>query len=343
MFCYLDMKITGRDDTSRIRLFFFVSLFTIVSVSCKNTDDNQYRTWHSYGSGADHSKYVIQDQITKENVSQLKVAWSYSTADERDYQCNPIIVDTVMYVMAKENSLVALNATTGKEIWIHANLNGISRRGLAYWENADRTDRRLLFTLRNSLQAIDASTGKSIMTFGKNGAVDLRQNLGIDPESIGRIASQTPGTVYKDLIILGSAPGESYLSAPGHIRAYNVVTGNLEWKFNTIPQPGEYGYDTWPPDAYKYIGGVNCWGEITVDEKTGIAYIPLGSPTYDYYGGDRIGANLFGNCLLALDAKTGKRIWHFQTVHHDLWDYDLTAAPQLIRVKHNGKDIWKRY
>ncbi|WP_276368831.1 PQQ-binding-like beta-propeller repeat protein [Chryseolinea sp. H1M3-3] len=327
------------DGLNRFRLLFLTALSAILLPACKNVDDKAYRTWQGYGSGPDQSKYFIQDQITKENVNQLEVAWSYATGDERDYQCNPIIVDSVMYVMAKDNSLVALNAVTGKEIWIHANLNGISRRGITYWENADRSDRRLLFTLRNSLQAIDAVTGKAILNFGKDGAVDLRQNLGIDPEQIGRIASHTPGTVYKDIIILGSSPGESYLSTPGHVRAYNVITGKLEWKFNTIPQPGEYGYDTWPPDAYKYIGGVNCWGEITVDEKSGIAYVPLGSPTYDYYGADRHGANLFGNCLLALDAKTGKRIWHYQTVHHDLWDYDLTAAPQLIRVNHDGKNI----
>lgn len=321
--------------------FSIVLLISVVFLSaCKtNEDDSEYRSWQSYGGGPDQSKYFIQNQITKENVSQLKVAWSYSTEDERDYQCNPIIVDTIMYVLAKDNSLVALHAATGKEIWIHANLQGISRRGMAYWENKARTDRRLLFTLRNSLQAIDALTGKSILDFGKDGAVDLRQDLGVDPEKVGRIASHTPGTVYGDIIILGSSPGESYLSTPGHVRAYNVITGKLEWKFNTIPQPGEYGYDTWPPDAYKYVGGVNCWGEITVDVKRGIAYIPLGSPTYDYYGADRHGANLFGNCLLALDAKSGKRIWHYQTVHHDLWDYDLTAAPQLITVNHDGKKI----
>jgi quinoprotein glucose dehydrogenase len=316
---------------------FFLLIYVLTG--CQSPEEKEYRTWQSYGSGPDQSKYFIQDQITKENVSQLEVAWTYPTGDERDYQINPIVVDSTMYVLAKDNSLVALNAATGKEIWIHANLNGISRRGLAYWESADRSQRRLLFTLQNSLQAIDAVTGKSILTFGKDGAVDLRQNLGVDPEKVGRIASHTPGTVYGDIIILGSSPGESYLSTPGHIRAYNVITGELVWKFNTIPQPGEYGYDTWPPEAYKYVGGVNCWGEITIDSKTGVAYIPLGSPTYDYYGADRHGSNLFGNCLLALDARTGKRLWHFQVVHHDLWDYDLTAAPQLIQVNQNGIQI----
>jgi quinoprotein glucose dehydrogenase len=321
--------------------YYFGGVCTILAIASTAflLADNPYQTWSSYGSGPDQSKYLIQSQITKDNVKNLALAWSYSTSDQRDYQDNPIIADGIMYVFAKDNSVVALDAATGKEIWIHANIDGIARRGMALWQSADKRQKRLLFTVRNSLQAIDANTGKSILNFGTNGAVDLRQNLGVDPLKVGRVASHTPGTIFGDIIILGSSPGESYLSAPGHIRAYSVRTGALLWRFNTIPQPGEYGYDTWPPEAYKYMGGVNCWGEITVDEQKGIAYIPLGSPTYDYYGADRHGANLFGNCLLALNARTGKRIWHYQTVHHDLWDYDLTAAPQLITVNHAGKKI----
>jgi quinoprotein glucose dehydrogenase len=320
------------------KIYALLSMVILVS-SCQKDDKKVHTTWHSYGSGPDQSKYFIQDQISKDNVKNMELAWSYATGDERDYQLNPMIVDSMMYVLAKDNSLVALHAATGREIWIHASLAGISRRGITYWQSEDGKDRRLIFTLKNSLQAIDAITGKSIMTFGKDGAVDLRQGLDRPAESIGRIASATPGNVYKDILILGSSPGESYLSTPGHIRAYNVITGEMVWKFNTVPQPGEYGYDTWPPEAYKYVGGVNCWGEITIDEKNGIAFIPLGSPTYDYYGADRHGSNLFGDCILALDAKTGKRLWHFQTVHHDLWDYDLTAAPQLLHVNQNGKKI----
>lgn len=293
----------------------------------------------NYGGGADQSKYKITEDITKNTVGQLQVAWSYSTGDERVYQWNPIVVDTIMYVLAKNGSLVALNAVTGKEIWIHANLRGITGRGINYWESKDRKDRRLLFQMNSYLQAIDALTGKAILTFGKNGLVDLKEGLGRDPNTIFRAQGSTPGVVFENLILLGSSPGENYVSTPGYCRAYDVVTGKLVWTFHTVPQPGEYGYDTWPKDAYKYIGGVNTWGEISVDEKRGIAYFPLGSPTYDYYGGDRIGSNLFGNCLLALDARTGKRIWHYQTVHHDLWDYDLAAAPQLITVNHDGKQI----
>lgn len=302
--------------------------------------DQQHTTWTQYGGGADQSKFVRFDQITKDNVKQLEVAWTYPTGDEvAAYKFNPVIVDNIMYVLAKNNSLVALDATTGKEIWIHANLNLASKRGINYWESKDRKDRRLLFCMNNTLQAIDALTGKSILTFGNNGSVQLKEGLDRDPAAIGRATSTSPGHVFEDLILLGSSPGENLFSPPGYLRAYNVVTGKLVWTFHTIPHPGEYGYETWPKDAYRYVGGVNTWGEISVDEKRGIAYFPLGSPTYDYYGGDRKGDGLFGNCLLALDARTGKRLWHYQTVHHDLWDYDLVSAPQLITVDHNGKKI----
>ena len=299
-----------------------------------------HKTWTQYGGGADQSKYVDLRQITKENVTELQVAWEYPTKDNVSaYRFNPVIVDNVMYVLAKNNSLVAVDVTTGKEIWIHANLNTASKRGINYWESKDRKDRRLLFCVNNTLQAIDASTGKSILNFGNNGSVNLKEDLGRDPTTILRATSSSPGHIFEDLILLGSSPGEGWFSAPGHIRAYNVVTGKLAWVFHTIPHPGEYGYETWPKDAYKYVGGVNTWGEITVDEKRGIAYFPLGSPTYDYFGGDRAGAGLFGNSIVALDARTGKRLWHFQTVHHDLWDFDVAAAPQLVSVNHGGKNI----
>ncbi|MGE0407147.1 MAG: pyrroloquinoline quinone-dependent dehydrogenase, partial [Candidatus Korobacteraceae bacterium] len=307
--------------------------------SVAGTSQQSSKSWTDYGGGPDNSHYADIRQITKENVSQLKVAWTYPTQDNSSYYFNPIVVDNVMYVLARNTSLVALDATTGKEIWVHENLHGIAPRGINYWESADRKQRRLLFQINHTLQAIDARTGKSILTFGKDGFVDLRQGLGRDPKEIYRVQSNNPGKIFKNLILLGMATGEGYVATPGALRAFDVITGKLVWQFNTIPRPGEFGYDTWPKDAWKYIGGVNTWGEITVDEKRGIAYFPLGSPTYDFYGGDRHGENLFGNCLMALDARTGKRLWHFQAVHHDLWDYDLTAAPQLITVTHNGKKI----
>ncbi|WPP49182.1 outer membrane protein assembly factor BamB family protein [Catalinimonas niigatensis] len=299
----------------------------------------QHVQWQDYGGGSDQSKYVALDQITKSNVGELEIAWSYSTGDEQGYQFNPLIVDSVMYVLAKNNSLVALDARTGEELWIHANLQGMARRGINYWESADREDRRLLFQMNNYLQAIDANTGQSILSFGDSGLVDLREGLGRDPKSITRAQSGTPGKIFENLLLLGSSTGEGYVSSPGYLRAYDVESGALVWTFHTIPQPGEYGYETWPKDAYQYAGGVNTWGEISVDEARGIAYYPLGSPTYDYYGADRIGSNLYGNCILALDARTGERKWHYQLVHHDLWDYDLTAAPQLVRVAHEGEEI----
>lgn len=318
-----------------------IALFFLFAFAALNpyTKNEGHATWSHYGAHPDQSKYFEATQITKENVHQLKMAWVYATMDSAFNFFSPIVVDTIMYVMAKNSSLVAVHAETGKEIWIHANLYGLTRRGINYWESKDRKNRRLLFTLNNTLQAIDALTGKSIMNFGTNGYVDMREGLDREPTSIRRMQSMMPGVVFEDLIIMGSAPGENYFSPPGHIRAYNVITGKRAWTFHTIPHPGEFGYDTWPKNAYKYVGGTNVWSEISVDTKRGIAYLPIGSPTYDFYGADRLGSNLFGNCLVALDARTGKRLWHFQTVHHDLWDYDLSSAPQLITVNRGGKSV----
>lgn len=319
-------------------------IFVLICIGCNspanhNTVSDQHKSWENYGGSFDQSKYVEVNDITKSNVAQLKKAWFYSTKDNKTYNFNPIVVDTVMYVLARNNSLVALNATNGNEIWIHSNLQGIARRGINYWESADRKDRRLIFQKNDYLEEIDAETGKSITDFGNNGVVDLRQGLGRDPNTVARVQSGTPGQIFENLIILGSSPGEAWLSAPGDLRAYDVVSGKLIWTFHTVPRPGEYGYDTWPKDAYKYVGGVNCWGEISIDKKRGIAYFPIGSPTYDYYGADRIGNDLFSDCILALDARTGKRLWHYQLVHHDLLDYDVTAAPQLVTINHGGKRI----
>ncbi len=332
--------MTLKKISSQISLAFAAALLLSLVAGCKSgTSSYDHTTWSHYGGGPDQSKYFDAAEITKENVQQLQVAWMYNTGDSQSYFFSPIVVDTVMYVLAKNSSLVAVNIRTGKEIWIHSRLMGITRRGINYWESSDKKDKRLIFTLNNSLQAIDAVSGKSILSFGDSGYVDLRQGLDREPSSIRRMQAMMPGVIYKDLVILGSAPGENYFSAPGYVRAYNVVTGKLEWTFHTIPRPGEFGYDTWPKDAYKYVGGANVWSEMSVDTERGIVFLPLGSPTYDFYGADRIGANLFGNCLVALDAKTGKRLWHFQTVHHDLWDVDIASAPQLMTLNHNGKNI----
>ncbi len=295
--------------------------------------------WPVFGGSAAQSRYVDYEAITPENVGKLEVAWVYPVTDSNIYQFSPVVAGGVMYVLAKDNALVALDAASGRELWSRPGFQGISRRGINYWSSADGTDRRLLVTSGDRLLALDARNGEPIAGFGEQGKVDLRENLGRDVDTVRRVQGASPGAIFQDLILLGSSPGEGYLAPPGYLRAYNVVTGKLAWVFHTIPQPGEFGYETWPKDAWRYAGGANNWGEITVDAERGIAYFPLGSPTYDYYGADRIGANLFGNCLLALDARTGKRLWHFQTVHHDLWDYDLTAAPQLLDVTRNGRRI----
>ena len=326
------------------KLSFAVVALLLLSfyISCNSgVSTYNHTTWSQYGGGPDQSKYFDASEITKDNVGQLQVAWMYNSEDSMSYFFSPIVVDSMMYVMAKNFSLVAVNVHTGKEVWIHTKLMGLSRRGINYWESGDKKDKRLIFTLNNSLQAIDAVTGKSILSFGDSGYVDLRQGLDRDPSSIRRMQSMMPGIIYNDLVILGSAPGENYFSPPGHIRAYNVVTGKLEWTFHTIPHPGEFGYDTWPKDAYlnTHTGAANNWAGMAVDNERGILFVPTGSAGYDFYGGNRKGANLFANCLIALDAKTGKRLWHFQTTHHDLWDRDLPAPPNLITVTHRGKKI----
>jgi quinoprotein glucose dehydrogenase len=309
-------------------------------VASDGTVAQTHSTWSDYAGAADASQYSSLAQINRSNVSKLQVAWSYPTGDGNKYLFNPIVVDRTMYVLAHNNSIVALDATTGKELWIHPmapKTTLLTNRGINYWESADRSDGRLLFAASNFLEEIDARTGKSILEFGESGRVDLREGLGRDPESLTLVQSTTPGRVFEDLLILGSATNEEYESGPGDIRAYSVRTGRLVWTFHTVPHPGEFGYDTWPKDAWKKVGGANAWSGLSVDEKRGIVFVPTASPKYNFYGADRKGANLFGDCLIALNARTGKLIWYFQMVHHDIWDYDNGTAPMLLAVRHKGK------
>ena len=325
------MELTVHSTLRAAFIAVFVLLITLVAV---RTAEKNGKWWRDNLAGPDSSNYVDLDQIKKSNVSELEVAWTYPYAAGG---FNPIVVDDVVYVLGRNASLVALDATTGKEIWIHEGLNGMTSRGINYWQSDDGKDRRLLFSINSFLQAIDARTGRSVPTFGIDGAVDLRADLPRG-EKMGW-NNNSPGKVWKNLLILGSTTGEAFISPPGDIRAYDVVTGRKIWQFHTIPRPGEFGYDTWPKEAYKYVGGANNWGSFSVDDERGIVYVPTGSATYDFYGGDRLGENLFANCLIALDARTGKRLWHFQTVHHDLWDYDNVSAPQLVTVRHNGQRV----
>lgn len=292
------------------------------------------REWRDYAGGPDSSRYVAATQINKANVTQLSVAWTYAAGQTGS---NPIVVRDVIYTRGG-GALVAVNAETGQELWRREGLPAVTARGLNYWESKDGADRRLLFASGQMLQAIDARTGKSIPTFGIDGQVDLRRGLDRDPETI-TVASGTPGRVFDNLLILGSATNQEYGSAPGDIRAFDTRTGALVWTFHTVPRPGEFGYDTWPPDAWKTVGGANNWGEQSIDAARGILYVPTGSPKFNFYGGNRHGNNLFGDCLIALDARTGRRLWHFQTVHHDIWDLDNNSAPQLTTITQNGQVI----
>jgi quinoprotein glucose dehydrogenase len=311
-------------------------LFSI-SIACSLVVAQQdHKSWSDYGGGADTSRFTALEQIKKGNVKQLGVAWTYFNGTSA---MNPIIAGGVMYVYGRNNSLIALDAATGKEIWIHTGLSSIAELGVNYWESRDGKDRRLIFQINHFLEEIDARTGKSILGFGEDGLIDMREGLDRVPAEVARIKSDAPGRVFENLIIEGSSTGENFLAPPGHIRAYDVITGKVVWTFHTVPYPGEFGYDTWPKDAWRYIGGVNDWGELSLDEKRGIVYAVLGSPTYDLYGADRAGMGLFGDSLVALDARTGKRLWHFQEVHHDLWDSDPCSAPQLITVRHNGQMV----
>jgi quinoprotein glucose dehydrogenase len=328
--------------TSR-SLLLAASLLALPGASSQPEDAGPRRaphtTWSDYAGGSDGSQYSALRQIDRTNVDRLKVAWTYQTLDGSNYLFNPIVVDGMMYVLAKNNSIVALDAATGRELWLHENGRGrITTRGVNYWESADRSDRRLFYAYNNMLQAIDARTGQLIPSFGVNGRVDLREGLGRDPAKIS-VQSATPGRVFENLLILGSATNQEYESAPGDIRAYDVRSGKLAWTFHTIPHEGEFGYDTWPKDAWRTIGGANAWAELSVDEKRGVVYVPTGSPKYNFYGANRKGANLFGDCLLALDARTGNRLWHFQMVHHDIFDYDNATAPKLLTVKHDGRTV----
>ncbi len=287
-----------------------------------------YTTWSDYGGAADSMQYSALAEINRATVARLEPAWFYRVGgDAVRLPFSPLIVGNVMFVAGEKNVVVALDAATGKPLWVSS--AQATERGLAYWESADRNDRRLILNTGGGLRALDARTGQPIASFGRNGFVDMRTG---EPRRLAG-PNKTPPRIFENLAIVGSNTGEGYGSPPGDLRAYDVVTGRLVWTFHTIPRPGEYGYETWPPDAWKYAGGANTWGEITVDARNGIVFFPTGSPTHDLYGADRAGNNLFGNCLLALDVRTGKRLWHFQTVHHDLWDYDLTAAPKLLTIR----------
>ncbi|MBW3629308.1 MAG: PQQ-binding-like beta-propeller repeat protein [Gemmatimonadetes bacterium] len=298
--------------------------------------------WRVTGGEPGNSRYSPLDQIHRGNVQQLEVAWVYHTGDgpRGQIQATPVVVDGILYSTSSSLKLFALRADTGEELWKFdpvqdgAMPSGVNR-GVVYWENG--AERRIFYTVGRRLYALDPGTGTPIRSFGQGGWADLAAGLG--RESSSQLVATSPGVIYGDLLIQGSRVSEGDGALPGFIRAYDVRTGALRWVFHTIPQPGEFGYETWPPDAYRRMGGANSWAGMAVDTRRGIVFIPTGSASPDFWGGGRIGANLFANTLLALDAATGRRIWHYQTVHHDIWDRDLPAAPNLITVRRGGRTI----
>jgi quinoprotein glucose dehydrogenase len=301
--------------------------------------------WQVVAGGSEAIRYSPLDQISRKNVSNLQLAWRFDSGDEyqgSEIQCNPIVVDGVLYATTPRLRVIALNAATGKLIWEFdarpgKPVRGKERnRGLVYWPDGENG--RLFVGIEFYLYAIDARSGKPVPGFGNGGRIDLRLGLGRDEERLTTRAT-SPGIIFRDLLILGTLTSEDLPAAPGHIRAFDVRTGKLRWIFRTIPAPGEYGYETWPKDSWTYIGGANSWPGLALDEKRGIVFVPTGSASFDFYGANRAGDNLFANCLLALDAATGKRLWHFQFVRHDVWDRDLPSAPALVRVKRGGKVI----
>ncbi len=305
--------------------------------------------WPMHGGDPGHRQFSSLDQINTGNVARLKVAWTYHTRDAQQdnrsqIQCNPIVVHGVLYATSAGLKTFALDAATGRQLWTFDPFSAATRtnslgvnRGVVFWESGD--DRRILVAAGQRLYALDARTGKPIRSFGANGSVSLLEGLGRDVSNL-YLLSTTPGGLYKDLLILGTRVSEGPgPAAPGHIRAYDVRTGKIRWTFRTIPSPGDVGYDTWPPDAWTRIGGVNPWSGISVDAARGLVFLPVGSAAFDFWGGNRQGANLFANCVLALRADTGERVWHYQLVHHDLWDRDPPAAPVLVTVQRNGRAV----
>ena len=329
----------------------YVLCFALAPLLPRTESSGSGLDWPTYGGSIEQTHYSTLKQISRDNVAKLQVAWTFDTGDAfpgSEMQCNPLVVNGILYATTPKLRVIALDAATGKLVWAFDpnegnNVKGkVRNRGLSYWTDGlswpKIEDKRLFVACRQYLYCLDARTGKPVGSFGDQGRIDLRAGLGRDPKSQS-VSMTTPGIVYKDMLITGSIVSEFLPASPGDIRAFDVRTGKVRWSFHTIPHPGELGYETWPADAWQYIGGVNNWSGMSLDAKRGLVFVPTGSASFDFYGSNRLGDNLFANTLLALKADTGERVWHFQTVRHDLWDRDLPAPPTLLTVKHDGRTI----
>jgi quinoprotein glucose dehydrogenase len=325
---------------ARVGWFACILVVLLLPLHSQSAEPRPSQEWRVYGGNSENTHYSPLKQINKSNIKQLEVAWSFDTGETGGLQTSPIEVAGVLYGISPTQKVFALDAATGKLKWkFDSGILGTQPdRGLSYWASPDNKDRRIIVGVMNFVYELDSETGQPVPTFGNQGRIDLREGLGRDVAT-GFIALTSPAVVYKDLFIVGGRLPETLPALPGDIRAYDVRTGKPRWSFHTIPHPGEAGYDTWPKDAWQKSGGANNWTGMTVDQKTGIVYVPTGSAAFDFYGGDRLGDDLFANSEIALNAETGERIWHFQGVHHDIWDRDFPAPPVLVSVKHDGKTI----
>ena len=306
--------------------------------TCDRTPAAQREDWPVYGGDAAGDHYSALSQIDRTNVQRLQTAWKFDAAEEGGLETSPIIVGSTLFAYTASQKVIALDAASGKLLWkFDAGVRSTQpARGLAYW--TDGRHARILAGITHDLYALDARTGKPIPSFGEEGRIDLRKGLRGDYLTQS-IDLTSPGVVYRDLIIVGGRNPETYPSPPGDIRAFDVRTGVLRWTFHTIPHPGEFGYTSWPAGAWKYAGAANNWAGMVLDEQRGVVYVPTGSPVFDFYGADRLGDNLFADTLLALDASTGRRLWHFQGVHHDTWDRDFPSPPALLSISHHGSCV----
>lgn len=319
-----------------------LALTTAVHAQARTAQSGRNVDWPVYQGDDDHTHYTTLSQISPANVARLRVAWTYDTKDAFDgseMQTNPVVIDGVMYGMSPKQRAFALDAATGKELWSFDPTGGRFTGPRIRYRGVVVHDGRVYFNYRYRLFAIDAKTGRQSPGWGNDsGWVDLREGLDRPVEGLS-VSASTPGAVYKDMLIIGTSVPEALPSAPGDIRAYDVKTGAIRWTFHTIPHPGEPGHETWPPDAWKVAGGANAWSGVTVDQRRGMVFFATGSASYDFYGANRLGDNLYANSIVALDANTGRRAWHFQGLKHDLWDRDFPASPTLVTVRRNGRPV----